>query len=395
MTFPRSFILLKLVLLFLFVFSYFFASRKIKVYYEVIIFYSIVASIGIIWSIIGIINGGSLQGVFDNFRLYFFWSFMYMFIFTIIRNEENIEILHWALAYSGILIFLINIFGLFNDFFKLGFVSEELTNQLQMRVGIHKGYIQITSHNIGSLFFIVPYLVSFIFRKDSAKLNSNLTKLSLICSILIAALSGRRALWLVVFFSPLIIAGLSYITGSGGLFTKNFKRLIRVYIAASVLLLFGIGFLFQNKSIDNASLNHIKAAFAATDLRSIQKGFLIDGFYNYPIFGSGFGMKAGIIRSEEATWLYELTYHQILFNFGIVGSLLLLFLYLLYISYVIFLIRRNQNESFIAFSILIGFFSFLIAAYSNPYFGSFDCLLYIGLLPYLATYRKGFRANDY
>lgn len=393
MTFPRSFIVIKLVLLVLFVISYFIYSRKIKIFYEIIIFYSIVALIGIIWSIIGIVNGGSLQGVFDNFRLYFFWSFMYMFIFTIIRNEEDIEILHWAIVYSGILIFLINLFGLANYYYDLGLISEELTKKLVMNIGIHKGYIQITSHNIGSLFFIVPYLISVNFRRDSEKIKSSLTKISLICAILIAVLSGRRALWLVVFFSPIIIATLTYITGSKDFMKNSFKRVVRLYIIGSLLLVLGIVFLFQNKSFENASLNHIKAAFAATDLRSIQKGFLIDGFLDYPIMGSGFGMKAGIIRSEEATWLYELTYHQMLFNFGIIGSLLLLFLYLLYLSYVILLIRRNKNESFIAFSILIGFFSFLIAAYSNPYFGSFDCLLYIGMLPFLTTYGKGYTEN--
>jgi len=393
MTFPRSFIELKLVFLVLFIFSYPLSSRRLTIYPEVIIFYCFVALIGSIWSVIGIFNGGALHGISDSFRLWVFWSFAYMIIITLLRNDDKMKIIHIAITLSGILIFLINIFGLCNYYFNLGLISQDILKELKLNFGIHKGYIQITSHNIGSLFFIIPYLISIHFRQDADRLSSSLTKISLLFTVLLAAISGRRALWLVVVFAPLIIAAFSHITGSTNLLKKNSKRIINILIIAIAFFLFGIAFLFRKDTSDIVFLNHLKSAFSSLDARSIQKGYLFDGFLKYPILGSGFGVSAGYLRSEKAPWLYELTYHQILFNFGIVGTFLIFSLFILYLYFVILLIRRNKNESVIAISILVAFFSFLIGAYSNPYLGSFDFLLYIGMLPYLATYQNGYSYN--
>jgi hypothetical protein len=42
------------------------------------------------------------------------------------------------------------------------------------------------------------------------------------------------------------------------------------------------------------------------------------------------------------------------------------------------------------FALLVGLLSFMVGVYSNPYLGSFDFLVYLGILPYLSTFRHGF-----
>lgn len=134
-TFPRSFIELKLIFLIFFIFSYPFASSKITVYPEVIFFYGILAFIGSVWSVVGIINGGAFRGISDSFRIWVFWSIAYSVIIILLRNNDKIKIIHYAFAISGILIFLINLVGVLNFQFKWGLFSRELIKELELLRG--------------------------------------------------------------------------------------------------------------------------------------------------------------------------------------------------------------------------------------------------------------------
>jgi hypothetical protein len=142
--------------------------------------------------------------------------------------------------------------------------------------------------------------------------------------------------------------------------------------------------------IQEDSIRYLKAAFSAQDERTIQRGYLFDGFAESPVLGSGFGAYAGYLRNEERPWTYELTYHQMLFNVGVVGVGFLGALFSLCLVLVIRLLRRFKDGSAIPFGLLVGFCSLLIGAYSNPYFASFDFLFFVGLLPYLSTFQLGF-----
>jgi len=137
-------------------------------------------------------------------------------------------------------------------------------------------------------------------------------------------------------------------------------------------------------------VSHLREAFSAEDERTIQKPYLIDAFMESPIIGSGFGAHAGYLRSERRPWTYELTYHQLLLNLGIVGLVALGGLVSLYFVFVTRLLTQFKDGSAIPFALLIGIWSLLIGVYSNPYFGSFDFLFFFGLLPYLSTFRLGF-----
>jgi O-antigen ligase len=104
---------------------------------------------------------------------------------------------------------------------------------------------------------------------------------------------------------------------------------------------------------------------------------LIEGFIDYPVIGSGFGAHAGYIRNAENPWLYELTYHQMLFNLGIVGTLLLLLGFLYFLRLAIGRLRDARQDFAIRLGILVGFLAILVGSYSNPYLQFFDSLIYV------------------
>lgn len=386
-TLPRTFIVIKLIFLFFYLISFCIQSYRNKKLYiskKLFAFYIVIILLGLLGSFIGYINRGAISGISDNFRLWVVWSVCFVLVITMFLQQKNLLFFHKAVVLSGVLISIINVIGFCDLFYGLGIIPEFILTEMDLRLGLHEGYMHITTENITSLFFIVPYLLVLQFRKDAGVLNNWTTKLSFFLSFLLAAFSGRRALWLCVIMTPFLILGMSF-------YLSNMKN-IKIKLKNTTYVLFFIGiiavfFIATSESLEIPTLTHVKEAFSAEDERSIQKGFLLNSFLDYPFFGSGFGVGAGYQRSENRVWLYELTYHQLLFNFGLLGTILLLFLYLSFFYFIIDNLKKNRPNDIVPFGIFVGIMSFAIGAYSNPYFGSFDFLIYIAMVPYLASFK--------
>jgi O-antigen ligase len=160
---------------------------------------------------------------------------------------------------------------------------------------------------------------------------------------------------------------------------------------SAVAAVVGFGaIILRDVGSESGAVTRLKEAFSSEDERTIQKPYLIDAFAQAPLLGSGFGGYAGYQRNEEKPWTYELTYHTMLFNLGIVGTGLLLALFSVYFASVIKLLRRFKSQSAVPFGLLVGVCCLLLGAYSNPYLGGFDALFFVGLLPYLSTFESGF-----
>jgi O-antigen ligase len=258
-----------------------------------------------------------------------------------------------------------------------------------MQIGIMDGFVQITSQNIGAMFLVAPYLLSLQFRADAGKSNSMLTKLALVMSLIFVAVSGRRALWLVVALTPFTILMLSRLTGSHSLMKAGGRRILLGCAAAGVVGLSAL-FILPESALDIGAIGHLRQAFSSEDERTIQGPYLIRAFMESPVLGSGFGGYVDYRRSERRPWTYELTYQKLLFNMGIVGTAYLLSLFSLYFLHVIRVLRRFKDGSAIPFGLLVAFCSLLVGACSDPYFGSFDFLFFAGLLPCLSTFQCGF-----
>lgn len=392
-TFVQSFVVVKLFFLVLFLLASIgdVALRKtVVVYPRIVSFYLSISVVGIVWAIVGISNGNDVVAVTDALRLYVIWSIAFIALYSLLRSQPSLGLIHAAMVAAGILISVINLVGLSDQIGGWGLIPDNIRQELELNIGIHEGYIQITSNNIGALFLIVPYLLSLQFRADARKANSALTKLSLVLCLALVPMSGRRGLWLVVALTPCTIFLLSIVTKSHGLVPAGARRLLAVYCVAVVLVL-GTMSVLPERIHELGYVRYLEAAFSAEDARTIQKDYLLEAFAESPVLGSGFGGYAGYLRNEQRPWSYELTYHKLLFNMGIVGTTILGALFSVYLVLVIRLLRRFSDGSAIPFGLLTAFCSLLFGAYSNPYLGSFDLLFFIGLLPYLSTFRLGFK----
>lgn len=383
-TFPRSFAEVKIALIGLFLATNLVLSltrgRQLELRQALPagVFYLIVAALGIIWTGVGAINGGDPDAFADSLRLYVGWSAAYFLLIVVLRQFDATAILHNAIVLAGIAIAVVNALGIYDFYFKLGLFPPWLLDDLSMLVGFHDGYVQVTSHNIGYLMFVGGYLIAWHCRSEGKQTGlGKLPTVSLIMTIAITIFSGRRATWLALLATPAYILVLSVLSHSM-VRTRNLGRLLAIgaVLAAVAFLIAPL----------DATLDFVQSAFSPEDERSIQSGYLIDGFLNYPVMGSGFGMSAGYLRSDVSPWLYELTYHQILFNFGVVGTSVIAGTAWYYFRQALRVADPARSTVKGAFELLCGSVTFLIGTYSNPYLGSFDFLLVIAVLPLLSTY---------
>ncbi|MBU3601784.1 O-antigen ligase family protein [Polynucleobacter sp. AM-25C3] len=383
MTLPRSYTALKLSLLMAIILL---ATPQIRMVIgfmkkvDVIGFYCSVAILGCLWTIVGLINGGIIPSLIDYFRLYVGWSLAYLIMVSLIYIAGGLYIFHRAAVLSAILISLINIAGVLDVMYGFYLIPESVSKSLAMNIGFHEGYIQITSSNIGSLFFLVTYLIAIYVRKDTQLFRNPYTHIALVLGLICAALSGRRALWVTIALQPLVLLVAFIFAGGRNRFRFSFYSIFLygltiIFLVSAVSGLLDIDF--------TGTLEHLYQAFSDEDVRYAQRQGLINGFFDHLIIGSGFG---GNIFSpdDERAGTYESTFHQILFNFGIVGVSLILFIFFRYLRICLVNTKALYPLDGVSFCLIIGLLSFLIGAYSNPYLGSFDFLLYIAILPLIA-----------
>jgi len=127
--------------------------------------------------------------------------------------------------------------------------------------------------------------------------------------------------------------------------------------------------------------NRFISAFSGVDDRHSQIFILLNGFINFPIFGSGIG---GVLDYEGRgpTNNFELSYLQILFNFGIFGCILYAIVFFIQL-YNIRLKSKNYIYSIEDKSLLNGVLFLIIGSFTNPYLSSFDFLFFLGAIPFI------------
>jgi hypothetical protein len=393
LTLMRSFLPVKLcfVALFLFtsVWTGFFKTRVV-LYDRLIWFYAYVSFVAAIWALIGVFHPGNfVQGNLDAFKLYVVWSGAFLVLYTLLRSIHSLTVMHHGFVLAGILVPLINLIGLRDDLSGSSVLPTFVRGQLNLEIGFERGYYQFDSANLISMFLVAPYLLALQFRADATDKRPVLTRLALALSLILVILSGRRALWLVVALTPITILVLTAITRSFGSVKPSQKRLLALSTGIVIGGLFLL-FAFSEGGGDIGVVAHTQQGFSGDDERTIQAPFLIRAFARSPIVGSGFGAYAGYQRSDAHPWEYELTYHKLLFNLGILGTTLLLGLFSAYVIFATKLFRRFKENSAVPFGLFVAFCSLLAGSYSNPYLNGFDSLFFVGLLPYLATFQNGF-----
>lgn len=359
--------------------------RKIGVAY----FCAAYVLINFLTALNGAFSGNNFDAIADGLRLGVVFPIVICFLWMSMRDldyEINIDrTIRLAAMTVCLLICITVVDGLWGgQFFPVKFAEDNL-----LIVGIHDGYTQVISHNVGSLFFISGYILYFSFHKFSYK---TIALTLFICLTVLA--SGRRALIIAIAISPLIF------TANWILFNESRAVLRRIYYVTGFLFFFFLLlflYIFSNHYFDvNDAINRFTGVFIDDGgARVSQAAALFEAFTKRPIFGSGFGGTIDVVRNLDRPWIFELTYMQLLFNMGLVGFGLLSILFGVQFSKIYIKSRAGVAYSVVDKSLVCGFLFLLFGAVSNPYFGSFDFLLTLGIVPFVASRQSMRRINGF
>ena len=359
-------------------------GARFRVHRQVFLLCLFYSCMGMAYVLYGYLNGN--PGALKVATVYVIWPLVYMLLISTISQEWVIRGLAQVLIFSSI---AISFYALYYLLYVMGVVPSWLYLELDMgqAASFYKGFVEYNLYSIATLLFLVPFISAALLFWQGEKKSPVSHKWLILAFMLVACasvLSGRRALWLVVGLTPILIAVILIFDRQRMAVLRKVKAFSpylagMLIVSATVLVLeFGVNpfgmlttFLagFQFESDPSASA------------RSEQFFALTADWASRPFFGAGLGAVAeGSIRSEEMPWAYELYFLSVLFQIGIAGFLAYAFGIGWILFYSVKIIRHDPTLRLYLIPVLAGMISFLVASNTNPYLAKFD-YLWIVFLP--------------
>ena len=146
-----------------------------------------------------------------------------------------------------------------------------------------------------------------------------------------------------------------------------------VLFACFVMRIMGFGI---GNYINNITTK-IYTSFSMTSrdqIRQLQSSALLNGWLDSPLVGHGLGSYTSSIIRDENKWAYEMTYHAMLFQQGIVGFIVFFAMQIYSISRIAKLYKIKILTLEDSYPWIAGLISILIASSVDPYFGKMGCL---------------------
>lgn len=184
------------------------------------------------------------------------------------------------------------------------------------------------------------WIASLLLPSDGLLPRRSLRAFAALSSIAAALVGGRRAIVLVMVLTPALLWVCSRLIAPkfqvGG---ESSKGTIRgrnaAILGGSLLLVSAVALasslgLVSTSAIASSARGAVDFAFADTStpgaepIRREQATALIDAWSGSPVIGYGFGnVVPDYVRDQERPWNFELQYHLLLFQTGLVGVVLL------------------------------------------------------------------------
>jgi len=362
---------------------------KLKIYsFDAINYYFFISLISLVWILIGVLNDNNVTALYDAFRLFVVYNAIYILLLIYITNRNFYKNVLPIISIAAILIALIAFYTVIDQVYNLESIPLVISHEMFLLAGIHSGYTELGNINIGMYSFLLPFLLSFIIMDGNKK--NKLTYFALFISVLAVILASRRMIIFLIILVPFLCLIIDlFITTKLNL--KIFYKVAKIYLPILMMLclVFLLSYYFDMFDTVGFSERITDALiYNENSVRQTQFKSLIDGFYENPIMGSGFGGEASVIRSADRPWNYELTYPKVLFHAGIIGVLFLVTLFSYYTFKSLKLCVKNKRYYSINVSLMVGFVSVLIASASNPYMNSFDYLFILAIPPLIISLVK-------
>lgn len=359
-------------------------GARFRIHRQVFILFLFYSCMGMAYVLYGYLNGN--PGAIRVSTVYVIWPLVYMLLVSAISKEWVFRGLAQVLIWSSI---TISLYAIYYLFYMLGFIPGALYLEFDLgqAAGFYDGFVEYNLYSISTLLFLFPFVTACLLlwsREKSSPVSRNWLVLAFVLVTCASILSGRRALWLVIALTPLLIAAILFFARQGLPALKKITKFLSyfagmVIVSATVL---SVEFDVRLLAILDSFMEgfQFKSDYSA-NAGSEQFFALVDGWVNSPIFGAGLGAVAeGSIRSDEMPWAYELYFISVLFQTGLAGFLAYAFGIGWIIFYGLRIIRRDPLLRLYMIPALVGMLCFLIASNTNPYLAKFD-YLWVVFLP--------------
>ncbi len=357
-----------------------YSSLKINLHPRVLIWFCGLLAYGLVWVWLGALRGN--PGITSYLGVSIIWVVLYAVLVAGIRDTRPFFLLIRTLVFSGL---AISIYSFAVVLSALDLIAPNTLTEFDSdtRVGIHSGFIQIASHNAGTLAFVFPFMAALLLVSSERNvMGVNRSYLYFTTALTFAAciLTGRRALWLLCMLTPVI----TYLLSAWCRYDTKGMVIRRVAIYAGLVFLAVVFLPLLMTDVEDWRLEYFVERFTSAfedPERPEQFTALMKGFAEYPVLGTGFGVGiSDLVRDPERPWLYELSYAQMLFNTGILGFLTFAFLVFWICTEGIKILNRGRGQYEVILPLLTGMVGFLIANATNPYLASYD-FMWIIFLP--------------
>jgi len=376
LAFPRILQPVKIVLCLVLIISSTIESKKMLINKTLGTFFMLWMAYSAITILSGLIQGNMMAGIYAFIRVNVFNLVLYILLISSVNGMRSYELTIKTVIISTLYISIYNLLFIGTGYLGMHIPSLEKLDATA-RIGFHIGYTHVVTTNLSMSILLFPFVAMLINdRRTNDLVNRKLHVLTVILCAAAMILSGRRILWISMLIGLLALYFYN---------TNSFQGKIKYFILAVLVVIIGTYVMDRTGLISfDGIISRFQYAFTALDeyglqnVRNIQSRYLIKEFLNKPIFGNGAGATlSGFQRSESMPWAFELSYHTLLFQSGIVGASFYLAALILVLQKVFNVRKMNRH---VGSTLLFTLISIYFANATNPYFSSsFDFMIFIFL----------------
>lgn len=375
--FPRMMPSVKVAILLLEILLCFIHKHTLQISKYMVLFLALQIVFVLLKILVGRLNENAREALISSFRVDLVYTVLLVILFFHITGYQSFtKTTVTCIALANIYIGLYNIILVLASYAHLN-VSFLMKLDATAAVGIHTGYSHVVSTNLSMS--VITFPLSLFLIKCELGYGKKMNLLAALLCGFAMILSGRRILWLI-----LGIVVLVYTFSVSKRPAVLLRRILLAMVAVAMIIVFAqVSGIFNFAGVYDRFIGAFGKGQNADTERTIQIGYLMDGFRQRPILGYGAGAVVnGFARSEATPWVFEMTYHVILFQSGIVGAIL-------FAASVVMLFLEIRRIKKAAPQFYKGCFVTLVMALAanatNPYYGSsFDFALFLFLPTVLA-----------
>lgn len=330
----------------------------------------ILVTLGVFGSFVGSINGN--PGVLATTTVFVLEPAIVGGFFGLLTNAPNWrKIVVFALDCAVIAVFLLGLYV-----YKVqnagGGVPSWLVDPSHDVVDTAGTSLRTNFQGYNSLVFLAPYGIWRVFGgRYGGPLRAALVGCAAVSSTL---LSGRRILYIEIPFVIVIMVIARVFTARGGTDGRTQRRPhMTRYIAVALSLTAAIIIAADAANLGGGEALHRSVQQVTfhdpSDVRAQESKALLASWSASPLWGHGSGaVNNSFVRDPVTPWSYELTYHVVLMDFGLIGAAVLAI-------WAVWMMRRfvlHARLDVVRFLILAGLVGSCFAALVDPYFFKID-----------------------